>query len=309
MAGADSSKMFRYIQSVALPPAYPDPYVPDISIKNDRFVSTETVRPITYTLNADQTLEVLLIAPCYYPGSSTISKKAVLLSKVNPQIITSLDARYNVANDVFPYVEELEKPGYCHKVSACITATGLTNFEGMWYMKSITTGVATTQLGLTNGGNASPKTIFDIPQNHQLWINYFPENTEKRTLALGAYLPGRSMHYMARFKNPSFEPIKITVTGQCLVEKVDETSNIAPVVVKQTPLGITQHLFEQIRSDYTFVVWNPIDAIAAKSARITLREKLGNALNSVVSQWYDMMKEIPNIDLTKLTNFIIFYLE
>lgn len=299
--------MYRYIQSVAMPFAYPGNFVPGISIGSNRYVKEGTIAPRTYTLGTTDVLEVLLISPNYYLANTLYCKPAVLLSKLNPSSTTTLESRYGMANDVFQEYEVSGVPTYLRKASGRIISTGAMRCEVVTYTKTVSDTPVTIE-NLTTTGLASSM-IYNVPGNHQFWINAFPQQLEKRCMAVGVYLPAQSLHQLVRISNVSGNNIQVNLTGVMLLEKTDPSFTTIPTVISQTPFGLTNYILERLRNSYSFVVYNPYDPVAVVMDRQLLITRIKSVIKDLSTEWYDMLKAIPGINLKKLINFVIFHLE
>lgn len=305
-------KTYEYFKSVFMPFAYIDTkYFPDIPYKGLRGGVTNLGVDQTYTVPPGENVEAILISPCLITGGvdSSYSEVVSFFSKLNPTATGDLHLRYNTSDSINMSVSN-QVAMYLHKACGFIHATGPVTYEACMFVKTL----ATTSQTPDEMFSLHTKTSGVLQPSDKFWINTLPVYFEKRSFdsSSNTYRPGVSVHYLIRITNNGTSNATVYVKGgigNTVGERDTLTTDNSAWVIKSSPLGFTQYVLEKLRSKHCFMVLNNSDATAVATKKAEIEADIKLAINELAQDWYDMLKAIPGIDLSRLINFIIFYLE
>lgn len=303
---------YEYFKSVFMPFAYTGTkYIPDIPYQGVRRLSVGSASDKTYIVPPGGNVEALLVSPCLVTGTydSSFSELVSFFSVLNPTLTGGISSRYGTTSDTMNLGSSSQVPMYLHKACGSISATGPVTYEACMFVKTLATTAETPDqmfsLHATVSGVLQPSDNF--------WINTLPVYFEKNSLdnTAGVYRQGTCVHYLVRITNNGTTNTTVYVTGSSYIvgERDGVTTNDGTLAIKSSPLGFTQYVLEKLRSKHCFMVLDKNDTNAVTAKKTEIETDIKQAITELAQDWYDLMKAVPGIDLTKLINFIIFYLE
>ena len=300
---------YEYFKAVFMPFAYTGmKYVPDRPQQNNRGILNASAVDQSYTVGPGGVVEALMICPFLSTTQPSSSSMVLFLSGLGPTSNGTVFQRYTHTNVL--RVSTIQNPVSLHMACGSIHADDPVTYEACMFVK--TTGDASQLPDDVFSFNTKYSGVLQPP--NKLWINTIPVNFSKKSndYLNNVYLPGTNVHYIVRITNTGTNPTTVYVRGNATSAVVDReliVGNIVSVPLKTSPSGFTHYVLERLRNKHCFMVLNDTDPAAVATKKIEIEADIKNEINELAKNWYDLMKAVPGIDLTKLINFIIFYLE
>lgn len=287
-------------------------YIPDIPYKGIRGSLFGTGTPQTYTVPPGSNVEALLVSPCLVIGGTggAMTELVAFYSRLNPTATGNLSTRYSISSDAMNLSTSNQPSVYLHKACGFINATGPVTYEACMFVKTLADTAETPDQMFS----LHTKTSGVLQPSDKFWINALPVYFEKRSSddVNNTYRPGVCVHYLIKITNNGTSNTTVYVNGgnaYIVAERDNVNNDVSALVIKSSPIGFTQYVLEKLRSKHCFMVLNDSDATAVAEKKAEIEADIKLAINELAQDWYDMVKAIPGIDLSKLINFIIFYLE
>lgn len=307
--------IYDYVKSVFMPFEYSGnnvsgiPYQGPITIQTANIAINESEN---HLLSDSSWYEILIVTPSLYDdgtGTDTSSALFAVYCKTSPNTISgqNLENRYIGTPNNRLYSDG--RAVSLEKASLYIEVNRPVQYEACMFVK-------TSSYFAENPDemfNVHKKYEGNIQINEKLWINTIPIFTEIRSMSNQAYRQGISVHYLIRIKrlNPLITSVYVRKTPKSIIARYPRatTSVNSHIEAKSLPLGFTQYVFEKLRDKYSFIVIDQTNTELVSAKKLELEMDIKTAVNELSEELYGMFKHIGSVNLTKLINFVIFYIE
>lgn len=300
---------YEYFKSVFMPFAYTNTkYIPDSPYKKNKGIASLIGNDKVYTVQPGGVVEVLSICPYLSITNGTVSGIIKIFSALDPTLSGNTEQRYS--GGIVLGLSSPQPATSLHRACASIYANVPVTYEACMYVK-------------TSGDVAElPENMFLFNKKYsgvlqppdKFWINMIPLYFEKKSHdnLNNSYLPGTNVHYMVRIINTGTSPATVYVnknSDSTIVENDIISGSGVTTPLTTSPIGFTHYVLERLRDKHCFMVLDNTNSVAVNAKKTEIEADIKNEINELAKNWYDLMKVIPGIDLSKLNNFIIFYLE